>query len=83
MICETELMNLRGFMGGDAIKPQKPPDLSQWWAVGLKLERETERRGRKITRGIVSYRIRLGELQTIQTACGTVLVRIDDVMGLV
>ena len=61
---------------------QKTPDLSGWWILGAALEREVRQRGWQIGRGVLAYRVRIGQLQVVTAACGAQLVRIDDVMAL-
>ena len=59
---------------------QKTPDLSGWWVLGAALEREVRQRGKKCGRGILQYRVRIGQLKTVTAACGTQLVRIEDAL---
>ena len=61
---------------------QKTPDLSGWWVLGAALEREVRQRGWALGRGVLAYRVKIGQLQVVTAACGTQLVRIDDVMAL-
>ena len=61
---------------------QKTPDLSGWWVLGAALEREVRQRGWQIGRGVLSYRVKIGQLQVVTAACGAQLVRIEDVMKL-
>lgn len=67
---------------GDVATKTKVPDLSGWWVLGAALEREVRQRGWAIGRGVLAYRVRIGQLQVVTAACGTQLVRIDDVMQL-
>ena len=60
----------------------KTPDLSGWWVLGIALEREVRQRGWAVGRGVLAYRVKIGQLQTVTAACGAQLVRIDDVMKL-
>ena len=60
----------------------KTPDLSGWWILGSALEREVRQRGWAIGRGVLQYRVWIGQLRVVTAACGTQLVRIDDVMRL-
>ena len=70
------------FGGADVAAKTKTPDLSGWWVLGAALEREVRERGWAIGRGVLAYRVRIGQLQVVTAACGTQLVRIDDVMAL-